>query len=95
MKKKNSGQKSRATVPLMCFAARNQLKRKKNSYNSIVSSRINSSITSLCPYIGIILADYPSFCWRLATLTHFMGVATLYVATLTRSNFDPVATLTP
>jgi hypothetical protein len=46
------------------------------------------------PYIGIFLADFPAFFWRLATLTHFMGVATLYVATLTRSNFDPVATLT-
>ncbi len=41
-----------------------------------------------------LLADFQSFFWRLATLTHFMGVATLYVATLTRSNFDPVATLT-
>jgi hypothetical protein len=41
-----------------------------------------------------LLADFPSFFWRLATLTHFMGVATLYVATLTRSNFEPVATLT-
>ncbi len=49
---------------------------------------------SASPYIGIFLADFLAFFWRLAPLTHFMGIATLYVATLTRSNFDPVATLT-
>ncbi len=35
-----------------------------------------------------LLADFQSFFWRLATLTHFMGIATLYVATLTRSNYE-------
>jgi hypothetical protein len=45
-------------------------------------------------FYWLLLADFPSFFWLLATLTRFMGVATLYVATLTRSNFDPVATLT-
>jgi hypothetical protein len=40
------------------------------------------------PFFGYILRIFQIF------LTHFIGVATLYVATLTHCNFDPIATLT-
>ena len=50
---------------------------------------IYSGFSKLASLYWLFLADFPAFFWRLATLTHFMGVATLYVATLT------VATLTP